>query len=295
MSGLKKLFNVMKNDGGLLIPAIDRYLLSLEKVESDDDDRGHGLNSPSGVGSCIRSQYFRRMGEASNDIIEPRVKRIFDNGHGVHDRLQTYLEKCGKLLMREVPVYNEEYETIGHCDGVLKISPIQLAILEIKSINDSGFNSLITEKEEHRVQAQVYMWAIEMLRQEVLKKGFNKSAYLKRYEKLLNSFVKEGNKYSKKEKVAHGVKCMSDIIDLLIQYPKKITQMYFLYENKNTQDLKEYVVNWDEEYVKSILEQLVSINNHVSSEKLPERPEEAKNKSCSFCRYCHYKLSCWKV
>lgn len=73
----------MKNDGGLLIPAIDRYLLSLEKVESDDDDRGHGLNSPSGVGSCIRSQYFRRMGEASNDIIEPRVKRIFDNGHGV--------------------------------------------------------------------------------------------------------------------------------------------------------------------------------------------------------------------
>lgn len=286
----------MKNDGGMLIPAIDRYLLAQNHNEDEDSDRGHGLNSPSGIGGCLRAQYYRRMGEQSGDIIEPRTRRIFDNGHGVHDRLQTYLEKCGKLLMREVPIWNPEYETIGHCDGVVKLSPIQLAILEIKSINDNGFSAIVDAKEEHKKQAQIYMWAIENLRQKIhSEKGFDEEKFLGGYEKLMNGFVQDGRKYSKDQKIAHALDNMRLIIKLLKEYPKKITQMIFLYENKNNQELKEYVVTWNDNFLDEILADIVTINKAVAKKKTPERPELAQNKSCSFCRYCNFKNSCWRV
>lgn len=292
---LKKLFSVMKNDGGLLIPAIDRYLLNQSIAEDDDADRGHGLNSPSGIGGCIKAQFYRRTGEASNDIIEPRTRRIFDNGHGVHDRLQTYLEKCGKLMMREVPVWNKDYEVIGHCDGVVKISPIQLAILEIKSINDNGFNALMDAKEEHKKQAQVYMWAIEELRLKLADKKFNEKKYLDEYKKLMQGFVQEGHKYTKEQKIEHAINNMKTIISLLKEHPKKITEMIFLYENKNSQDLKEYSVKWDNDFVATILDSVTVLNKHVKENTVPARPEDAPNKSCSFCRYCNYKNTCWRV
>ena len=292
--GLKKLFAVMKNDGGIVIPAIDRYLMS-KNADPDDEDRGHGLNSPSGIGGCLRAQFYRRMGEASGDIIEPRAQRIFDNGHGVHDRLQTYLEKADKLLMREVPVWVEEKETIGHCDGVIKISPIQLAILEIKSINDNGFNALVDAKEEHKKQAQVYMWAIDLLRQKVSDPKFNKKKYLAGYKKLMEGFVQEGNRFTKEQKIQHSLECMDKIIDLLKEYPKKITQMIFLYENKNNQELKEYSVSWNDEFLSEIIDNIDLVNEKVKKKQMPERPLEAQNKSCSFCRYCGYKTSCWRV
>lgn len=293
---IKKLFSVMKNDGGMLIPAIDRYLLSQNTNEDEDADRGHGLNSPSGIGGCIRAQYYRRMGEQSGDIIEPRTRRIFDNGHGVHDRIQTYLEKCGKLLMREVPIWDENSQVIGHCDGVVKISPIQLAILEIKSINDNGFNAIVDAKEEHKKQAQIYMWAIETLREKIHNdKKFNEEKYLKAYKKLMEGFVQEGHKYTKEQKIEHSLDNMRQIIKLLREYPKKITQMIFLYENKNNQELKEYVVNWDESFLDGIMEDIKVINTCVKNKVLIERPEMAQNKSCSFCRYCNFKNSCWRV
>ncbi len=83
--------------------------------------------------------------------------RVFDNGHDVHERLQKYLEKTGVLLQAEVPIENTDYQIKGHTDGIINIKGIK-GILEIKSINSSGFYSLYAPKEDHLIQVNIYMF-----------------------------------------------------------------------------------------------------------------------------------------
>ena len=83
--------------------------------------------------------------------------RVFDTGHDTHERLQRYLEQSGVLLQAEVPIENADYEIKGHTDGIIEINGIK-GILEIKSINSSGFYSLYSPKEDHLIQVNVYMF-----------------------------------------------------------------------------------------------------------------------------------------
>ena len=83
--------------------------------------------------------------------------RVFDTGHDTHERLQRYLEQSGVLLQAEVPIENADYEIKGHTDGIIEINGIK-GILEIKSINSSGFYSLYSPKEDHLIQINVYMF-----------------------------------------------------------------------------------------------------------------------------------------
>lgn len=293
--GLKKIFNVLKNDG-VLIPAIDKYLLTL----GEDEDRGHGWNSPSSASSCPLSQYYNRMHEKRDGSIDPRSRRIFNNGSDVHSRLQGYLLECGKLLMDEVPVWDRELLILGHTDGIIQLNKLSLAVLEIKSINSNGFSKLIDAKDEHKEQAQVYMMSLEKLRKELHDNCSNQKQYekykaklLKDLEKLLNTFVVEGRKYTKAEKIAHQLEVMGKTLDLLWGCSKPIVDMIFLYENKDTQELKEFRVKWDDELVKDLVERYEYINKFVKSKKAPPRPKEATGKSCGHCRWCNYKLKCW--
>jgi hypothetical protein len=292
---LKKVFNVLKKKG-TLIPAIDKYLLGLPS----DNDRGHGLNSPSGVSSCPRSQVYNRRGEKRDGILEPRTLRIFNNGTHTHVRLQEYLLKCGLLLMDEVPVYSKKYQILGHTDGIIRLNKFSLAILEIKSINSNGFSNLIDAKDEHKEQAQVYMYCTEIFRQEIrkckTKRELNKfrSSFLGELRKLMETFVVEGHKFTKEEKIDFELKKWDNLIDILWDCTKPITEMIFLYENKDNQELKEYSVMWDEERVAEILEKYEYINEYIEKDEIPDRPEEAKGKSSSVCRWCNYKYTCWK-
>jgi len=100
--------------------------------------------------------YFRGTNSENH---EPRVLRIFDNGHGVHSRLQGYLKEMGVLLDAEVEVWNEDYQIYGHCDGILQLGD-QKGVLEIKSINSNGFWNLYSPKPEHMIQVHAYMFAL---------------------------------------------------------------------------------------------------------------------------------------
>ena len=296
--GLKSIFGVMKQEG-LLIPAIDKYLLS--SVNQASEDRGHGWNSPSGIGKCVRSQVMGRLGVAKKDgATSPRVQRIFDNGHHMHDRIQGYLTKTGLLVIPEAPVYHEELTICGHADGILKIDALNYGILELKSINADGFKNLTAPKQEHMEQAQVYMYCIEKLRQKLqacTKSQFKRvrTQYLNRYFEFMDGFIVDGSKCTKAQKIEKAMREMEELVDLLYTITQPINRMYVMYECKNTQDLKEYCVKWDEERVSWIVEHYTYVNEMVEAEEIPDRPEEATSKSCGFCRYCDFQIACWKV
>jgi CRISPR/Cas system-associated exonuclease Cas4 (RecB family) len=293
---LKTLFKTFKNEG-FLIPLIDKHLLNASLGK--DDDRGHGWNSPSQVGKCIRANYFARVGITDDDVIQPRLQRIFDNGHGVHARIQGYLLKIGVLLKDECPVYDPELQIMGHTDGILKRSELKLAILEIKSENDANFKKRIAAEPEHITQAQVYMMTLEKLRKKLQKcknkLQFNsfKKKYLAEYKKFMETFVTGGRKFTKEEKINFKLQTMSGVMDILWNCTEPINEIIVLYEDKNDQELKEYSVAWDDELVAEITDFYKELNKYVAEKTPPPRPAEATGKNCTLCVRCIKKIACW--
>lgn len=289
---LKKVFNSLK-DTGIVLPKLNKFLLTV----GDDADRGHGYNSPSGVGSCPRSQFYVRTAVKKDGVIDARTRRIFDNGHHVHDRIQSYLKEEGCLLIDECPVWDWDLKILGHTDGILRVNKFSLAILEIKSINSNAYSHLTTAKPEHQMQAQVYMYCVEKLRKTIQEaEDFDsiKAELLQRYYDLLETFVEGGSRYTKDEKINFQVDTMEKIINILYATPRPIDTMSVLYENKDNQDIKEFVIKWDENLVEEIKEKYEAINEAVEENDEPKRPDDATSKSSQFCRYCNYTYQCWK-
>lgn len=293
---MKSLFNTMKKEDGL-VKQLDQFLLKGNAKNEDDTDRKNVTNSPSSALGCVRANYYQRQG-VEKDPIDPRLRRIFDNGHGVHDRLQGYLEKMGILFMREVPLHNEEYEIQGHTDGFMSLSgnPKIVEILEIKSINAHQFSALKEPKPEHRAQAQVYIFCSEEHRKYLREKypthiDFKRSLLARKvkYRKLY-LHLKDGAKYTREEKIKHKVSQHLQMDKILYNLVKPVTKAIVLYECKNTQELKSYTIEVDNDVMDEVLEKYSLANKHWKEQTLPCR--ECKNKSEG--RWCNYVHHCFE-
>lgn len=268
--------NSIVKSNGILIPAINTHLLSKNCF---DPDRKHGWNSPSGIGNCQRYNYFLRTNTIPDTVhIDPRLQRIFDNGTAVHVRLQRYLMKQGILLDDEAPLFNEEYQIMGTTDGLL-LDGDSLAVLEIKSINSNSFKYLMDAKDEHKEQASVYMFCLNEMRKEILRGN-----RLTLEQSYLNKLS-----YLSDEKREDRFNRFKGTLDLLEKYPKPITKVIFLYESKDTQELKEFPLIDNKEEIKKALDKFKSINNAVLSGEIP--PVETSFK----CNSCVYKSRCKNV
>jgi hypothetical protein len=297
---LKKVLNTLKSDG-YIIKKLDQYLLS---INDKDEDRRWDINSPSSAGACPRGIVYSRLGyEADINNTDARTRRIFDNGTHVHLRLQEYMLKDGQLAMDEVPVFDDDLQMQGHTDGLLNLSKYELGILEIKSINDNGFKSLVDAKEEHKQQAQSYMYCLEN-RRKWLKERFNTIEELevytgsKEYENFIRAHykhIKDGSKHTAEEKFQFKLACHTKADIILWSCSRPINKMVFLYENKNDQEFKEYTVKWNEETIEEMKVKLAYVNKHVAEKKIPPRPEGATSKSCQHCRWCRFRTECWVV
>lgn len=295
---LKDLFNSVKKEG-YLIKDLDLYLENVVSVK--DNDRALDVNAPSQAGACMRHNYYMRKQTEVSGVINARTQRIFDNGTYTHMRLQKYLSDMGKLICDEVPLINTEYNIQGHTDGFLDLGD-EIAILEIKSINDNQFNQLKDAKDEHKKQGLIYLFCAEERRKNLraLYKNldeFYSSEETRAYEyKRFYSYLKAGHKYSKEEKIKHEVDLNLICDDILFQTEKPVSKVIFLYENKNNQDLKEYTVerNFSTEYMlDEVLKKYKELNEYCENNILP--PREGESKSCQMCRWCDYINECWVV
>lgn len=295
---LKAVFSAMKREG-YIVKDLDLYLLGLNAT---DEDRAIDVNAPSQAGVCMRARYYARTGAPRDGAsVDARTRRIFDNGTKTHERLQEYLLKQGMLLMDEVPVHNYEYNIQGHTDGVLKLSASERGILEIKSINSNGFSALKGAKEEHRKQGLVYIFCLEERRRYLQARYKTKEAFDKSLKKRLEEYsklyqhLKDGNKHTREEKIRFQCGLHAEMDSILYDTKVPITKVVFLYENKDTQDLKEFTVSMNEASSKNILaevlEEYSDLNDYVESGEVPERI--ARIKSDPACRWCNFRTECW--
>lgn len=297
---LKNIMATLKKEG-YIVKDLDQYLL----MQNDkDEDRRWDINSPSSAGACPRSVVYSRLGYERDAVsVDARTRRIFDNGTHVHERLQKYLKDCGLLVMEEVPLFHDEYQVQGHTDGILRLNKFELGVLEIKSINTDGFRKLVDAKDEHKLQALIYMYCLETRRLK-LKKLYKTKAQLDKYlnSKTYENFIQKhyshlvsGSHYSAEEKFNFKLESHREADRVLWETVRPINKMIFLYEDKNTQELKEFCVKWDDELLKELLTKYEYINSFVEDKKIPPRPKEATSKSCTHCRWCNFKSSCWIV
>lgn len=293
--GISSMFQAMKKEGYVSAP-IDRYLF---QQANKPNDRAVDVNAPSQAGKCIRANYYMRKQYDSDGNIDPRTQRIFDNGTYTHERLQAYLTDMELLIMDEVPLIDDKYNIQGHTDGFLDLGN-EVAILEIKSINDKQFNQLKDAKEEHKKQGLIYLYCAEERRLFLHRtyktvEEFNKSWETRyRYFEFHYQHMKSGSKYTREEKIKNEV-LLNMLSDNILFYTKTpITKVVFLYENKNNQELKEFVVERNvttEPILKDVLLRYEILNTCCANDETP--PREGTSKSCTTCRWCDYKSMCW--
>lgn len=297
---LKDVLSTLKNEG-YIIKRLDQYLLSLN---DKDEDRRWDINSPSSASKCERAIVYSRMGyKPDANAVDARTRRILDNGTDTHKRLQKYMMDEGMLKMDEVPVFLDRLQIQGHTDGLLELNKYELGILEIKTINTNSFSKLLDARDDHKKQALVYMVCLEE-RRKWLRSKFSTEDELMSYfvtdeyhNFIENHYkhIKGGNKFSRGEKLMFKYECHMKADRLLWNTPRPINKMIFLYEDKNTQELKEFTVKYDEELWRSLEAKFEYINECVAKKEIPPRPKEATSKSCSLCRWCSYSTECFVV
>lgn len=123
-----------------------------------EDDGFHPSSLGIKHGKCARRAVYLMQGVPKGGDIPPRLQRIFDNGHAVHERLQGYMERMGIDMVSEVKVATEEPPIRGHCDGTMRWNDTDYAV-EIKSCNDMVFVNRVKFKKpkpEHIEQVNIY-------------------------------------------------------------------------------------------------------------------------------------------
>lgn len=301
---LKDIKNITKET---FTAKLDRQIM---RQDNADHTRASLVNSPSSSLGCPRENYYKRSGLPQKPF-SPRTINIFDNGHAVHDRIQKTGKRMGNLIMDEVPLINEEYNIQGHTDGIVIMDDLKalrvneklknedydlgiipnVKVLEIKSINDMGFNNLIEPLEKHKAQGTTYSFCLEQRRLYLRKRYSTIKEYLKDKLRWSIYYAKRYKHISDNEILKSKIKenITKDII--LFHVTNPIHEVIFLYENKNTQVRKEYLYEVEEDLQEEVLE-LFFIAEEGWNKKVPPL-RECKTKKEGNMRWCNYVDVCF--
>ena len=167
MSGIKQLSSLRKGDTTpQKIFSEEVWLVkSLEESLGGPQRKNRaGVFYPSMLGSyCMKLLYLAYNGLLPEQVIDDNLQRIFDNGNFLEERMATYFTKMDILLDREVEAKSDNPPISGRADFLLKHADYDKIGLELKSINDKGFEALKNRpKREHTVQLQIYLHILKL-------------------------------------------------------------------------------------------------------------------------------------
>jgi len=82
-----------------------------------------------------------------------------------------------------------------------------------------------------------------------------------------------------------------DQVQLYMHY-FNIPRGIILYENKNTQHLKEFLVKYDQKRAENLISDFRFLKEQIEKDIIPEKPEHIKDWRC---RYCEYRKECRRI
>jgi CRISPR/Cas system-associated exonuclease Cas4 (RecB family) len=276
----------------ILLPQIERHVL---KKAQEPSDRRSDILHPSEMAKvswCPRHDFYRLTEVPANYKKRApsfKLENVFDYGHSVHAKYQRWLQEMGilfgkwrckeclnqwegyapehcpsclsrKVVYKEVSLVDEDLMIAGHSDGIVKMGDDNYMI-EIKTI---GYGSLRFEAQTLFEKSQQENWTIEELWFQI--------------QRPFSSHIRQGQIYLHLAKKAYP--------DL------NVDKIIYIYEWKPTQEVKEFVISYNPEFVQDRLDLAAEIANHVTNGTEMERPSWAdpEKKTCSSCEY---RKTCW--
>lgn len=135
-----------------LLKSLDKYLTRTQTPPRK------GVFFPSLISnSCDRYVFQAYNGLLPESIIDSTLRRIFDNGSYLENRIEKYFSSMGILKGREVSLKFENPPISGRMDFLIMHEEYGYTPVELKSINTRGFESLRAPKKEHIIQLHIYI------------------------------------------------------------------------------------------------------------------------------------------
>lgn len=257
------------------------------------NDRKYDIFHPSAWGGCLRKvayQYYNGeeqfvIKRASN--ISLKGERIFDNGHSVHARWQKYLDGSGVLRgywKCTNPMCNAVYgekEKLGILNPLRKDpcwkcrcgNNISLEYQEIRVKSDTTYNF------DGHCDAVIDFRGTPYERQDKY------DLIVVDFKSIKDEHFADITEYKPKHEHVVQVNIYMWILDL--------HGSVVLYENKNTQMVKEIFVPRDDKLIENVKEQAIWMRNVLKDKKLPNRPDGV-SPSRMPCRFCEFAAFCWR-
>ncbi len=117
-----------------------------------------GVFYPSALGNtCDRYLYLAYNGLLRGQPLNSNLKRIFDTGNALEERLEKYFTKMGVYIDREISVKQDYPPISGRIDFLIQHEFYGVLPIESKTINTAGYAKLRKPKEDHELQLQIYL------------------------------------------------------------------------------------------------------------------------------------------
>lgn len=271
---------------GRIIPAVERALMRETVVRNEHRDTLH--LHPSEISKkdwCPRASWYKIKGHpVPPESLSFQRLNIFAEGHSIHEKWQRWLHQAGLLSglwecrdctntfyadapnicqscfstaikYKEVPIRNDELHIMGHSDGEI-IDEQGRSLIEIKSV---GIGTV--------------RWENPSLFHGYQNKELTIDGVWKNIKKPFASHIRQGTIY---------------------MHCRKIDTIVFIYEWKPTQDVKEFVVEYQPEIMEPIIQGCKSVVEHLDGDTPPPRTTWA-SVAHPECKKCPFYKECWSA
>lgn len=268
---------------GRVLPIV-RVQAATENAQAQSKRDKLGLH-PSEISKknwCPRSSWYTIEGyERPSETMSFGRLNVFAEGNAIHNKWQTWLRNAGvlrglfkcqdcgntkysdflacecgstKIRYAEVPIENEEYNILGHADGIIE-DKNGLSLIEIKSV---GVGTIRYEAPDifapyaHNEITIDELWG--------------------KIRRPFPSHLRQANLY---------------------MFCTGISDLAFIYEWKPNQDVKEFNVRFQPELIESILVGCKDVKDRLGTKRPPMRPIWVTGPDCQTCKTCPYNKVCW--
>lgn len=292
---LHTLRDLTVDDNTVILKSIQRHVM--QRASEPDPDRRDDIMHPSDMSKaewCWRHDYYRMIKTPVDEKTSSpsfNMESIFQEGHDIHDKWQTWLHEMGWLYgvfmctmcrhrwwalspmscdncgsqrrpkYKEYPLEADDLYVAGHSDGGIMKPNQALRLLEVKSL------SLGTLRFEAPDLYQMYLDNIDI------------KQIWQKIQRPFPSHARQGQTY----------------LWLANRAGTPIGEIVFIYEWKPTQAVKEFVMKYNP---KTIERNIIAINwvvEAIEQERPPRRPHWAEDENARNCKSCVYRTTCWHL
>ncbi len=256
----RNLNNVMRliNEVNKTTDIADQFLndlkYSIEKQANKEQYKPSQTFKPSSF-NCLRNAYFQLIGaELDNDTTTYNIQGICDSGTDAHIRIQKALQQ-------------------------MKENGIDLEYVDVEEFIKNRNLTDLEIKDKKEIETKLYnkKYNMSFMTDGIIK---YKSKYF-----IFEFKTETADKFYKRTGVDE--KHYNQAIMYAINF--HLDKVIFLYQNRNTMDLKAYLFEVTEEMKQDILNKIGIVNQAVT-DKIP--PKKDENLLKNQCNYCSYKTIC---